>query len=125
MTTVVIHETRLAIPIRTVSLANEHEHWRRRHKRSKAERLEMRCAWLKAFERPMCGGETAVVRLTRVAPRALDSDNLPPSMKSIRDELAACLGLDDRDPRITWEYSQEKGPYSVRVVVHRRSGEAP
>ncbi len=25
------------------------------------------------------------------------------------DEIAACLGLDDRDPRVTWTYEQRRG----------------
>jgi hypothetical protein len=106
----------LHLPLRTVSLANEHGHWRKRHARSKAERAAVRYAWIAENLRPL-RDESATVHLTRVAPRSLDSDNLPPSCKSIRDEIAACLGLDDRSPRVVWTYAQEKGPYSVRVEI--------
>jgi hypothetical protein len=64
-----------------------------------------------------------VVTLTRLAFNELDDDNLPSSMKSIRDELAKVLGVDDRDRRITWRYAQTKAPpkhYSVRVRIEPR-----
>lgn len=117
----IVHEIRFDLPLRTVSLANEHAHWRARQSRAKAERKATKYVWISKNERWLQPGETAWVHLTRVGPRALDSDNLPPSLKSVRDQLAEGLGLDDRDPRITWVYSQEKGPYSVRVHIERRS----
>jgi hypothetical protein len=47
------------------------------------------------------------VYLVRVAPRALDDDNLRHSLKAIRDEFTSWLGLrSDRDPRLRWEYGQ-------------------
>lgn len=114
---------RLSLPIRTKSLTNERTHWRVKAARAKAERTVTRlCFSVAPGHGPLEDGEEAMVTMLRVAPRSLDSDNLPPSMKSIRDELAACLGLDDRDPRIVWAYEQrraEKGadPYAVDVLV--------
>jgi hypothetical protein len=114
---------RVLLPIRTVSLANAHEHWRVRQRRAKAERLQTRIALIvmgaeigrDAVPQPPCQ-----VALTRIAPRDLDSDNLSPSCKSIRDEIAAFLGIDDRDPRVTWVYDQRRGKareYSVEVEI--------
>ncbi len=65
------------------------------------------------------------VTLKRYAPRSLDEgDNLPMSMKYIRDSVAAFLtgdhrpGRADNDPRITWLYAQEKSKdYYVRIIV--------
>lgn len=62
----------------------------------------------------------AVVTITRLAPTSLDSDNLQGSAKHVRDAIAAWLGVDDRDPRITWHVAQEKtkrGVYAVRLAV--------
>ena len=60
-----------------------------------------------------------IVRLTRSAPSSgLDPhDGLPAALKAIVDGVADALGIDDRDPRVRWEYAQERGPYAVRVEV--------
>ena len=59
------------------------------------------------------------VTLTRVAPSAgLDAhDNLSASFKAIVDELARWLGVDDRNPRVRWQYAQERGPWAVRIRI--------
>lgn len=49
-----------------------------------------------------------VITITRVAPGALDSDNLASSAKHVRDGVADWLGLNDNDKRLRWEYSQRK-----------------
>jgi hypothetical protein len=61
-----------------------------------------------------------VVTLTRIAPRALDDDNLRGALKATRDEVAAWLLVDDRDPRVTWTYAERRGAvreYAVEVSV--------
>lgn len=60
-----------------------------------------------------------VVTITRLAPsNGLDTDNLLSSQKGVRDQIATWLGVDDRDPRVTWEYAQERArEYGVRVEV--------
>jgi hypothetical protein len=62
-------------------------------------------------------GPLLVVKLTRVAPRALDDDNLRGALKSVRDGLASWLKVDDATPLVRWEYGQEKGEPEVRVEV--------
>lgn len=61
----------------------------------------------------------ATITLTRVAPRRLDSDNLAGSFKAVQDEVAALMGIDDGDPRITWVYAQRSpsvpNEYAVEV----------
>jgi hypothetical protein len=96
------------VPLRTISSANAREHYAVKAKRLAAERSTMRLAWLAdGSARPTF---PAVVTLTRVSPRLLDSgDNLPVSMKAPRDELAAAWGIDDRDPCVEWRYAQRKG----------------
>lgn len=57
-------------------------------------------------------------------------DNDRVSVKQVRDAIATLLcpvvkrngtvDGNDRDPRITWRYGQEKGPYAVRIDLHPR-----
>lgn len=65
----------------------------------------------------------ATVTLTRIAPGELDDDNLRPALKTIRDSIAQAIGIDDRDPRVTWAYGQQRGKrgvYRVRVSIEPR-----
>lgn len=106
------------VPIKAPSLTNQREHFRARHARTDAQRRATRTRW-PGWD----GGPLVVFRLTRVAPRGLDSDNLAAALKSVRDELCACLRIDDATPLVRWEYRQEQGPERVRVELHW--GEAP
>lgn len=63
-----------------------------------------------------------VVLITRIGPRALDSDGAVASAKPVRDGIADALGIDDRDPRVTWLVDQERGgvrEYGCRIEVWR------
>ena len=62
-----------------------------------------------------------VVTLVRVGSKALDDDNLAYAFKAIRDGVADALGVKDHDPRVSWAYAQEKGPYAVRIEVATRA----
>jgi hypothetical protein len=109
------------LPLRTVSLTNQRGHWAKRARRSAHERALVAAVWTTTGGNPVLRpGETATVTLTRVAPRVLDDDNVRGAMKSVRDEIAECVGVDDRDPRVKWLYVQERGKpneYAVRVTV--------
>lgn len=61
----------------------------------------------------------AIVRIVRVAPRQLDSDNAESAAKSVRDGIADALGVHDRDPRVVWLVDQERGQACVRVELYR------
>jgi len=73
------------------------------------------------------GGFTALrpalpvaITITRIAPRMYDKDNNVASLKATIDAIAEWLNVDDRDPRITWTYAQERGApkaYAVRIEV--------
>lgn len=107
------------IPVRTVSEMNAHTHWRIRSKRAKHQRGMAALVMRQQGPSPFIG-EPLIVRLTRIAPRTLDSDNLSGSLKHIRDGIADWLGIDDRSPLVTWEYAQRKGApksYAVGVTV--------
>lgn len=106
---------KVEIPLKTVSGMNAREHHMTRARRVKAERAAT--AWalvtLKAPAVP------CTVNLTRLAPsNGLDSDNLQSSMKGVRDQIAVWLGIDDKDPRVEWKYSQgRESAYGVVVEV--------
>lgn len=101
----------IVLPLHTVSESNSRDHWRKKAKRVKGHRL---VAKSKTPEHRL----PCVVTLTRIAPRALDDDNLRGALKAVRDGVADKLGTDDRDPRIEWRYAQARGKareYAVRI----------
>ena len=109
---------RIEIPMALPSAGNLHEHWRKRHQRIKLQRAATRFAMAgHAMTLAKAGahahGANLTVTLTRVSPRQLDDDNLAFAFKGVRDEVAACFGVNDNDPRIEWHYAQRKGPAAV------------
>lgn len=102
----------------------------RRTNTRRAQRHQARMALLHALQCvPYAWGHTCStllpckVLVRRVAPsNGLDPhDGLPQALKSIVDGLADALCLaNDRDPRVTWEYDQRRGPYGVEVEIRRR-----
>ena len=119
---------RLEIPLRIQSVANLREHWAAKARRVSLERAAVALVMRTTAEtwewRDLMAAEVgghSVVTLTRIAPRALDDDNLRSALKSVRDEVADQLGLpNDRDHRVRWEYGQERGKpkqYAVRVEI--------
>lgn len=112
-----------ALPIRIESEANLREHWSVKARRAKAQRATthfiLRPSLSCEFALLAKGG-TLTVTLTRIAPRKLDGDNLQRGFKAVRDQIAACLGVDDGSEAVTWLYAQEKGKpreYAARVTV--------
>jgi hypothetical protein len=104
---------RFEVPVETVNTSNRREHHMQRHRRAKGQRDATHLLWP-----GWSGPALLVVRLTRVSPGTLDSgDNLPISMKSIRDEVARQLRLDDASPLVRWVYAQAKGAPSVLVEL--------
>jgi hypothetical protein len=62
----------------------------------------------------------ATIVLTRVAPRALDGDNLQSGFKAVRDGVADWLGVDDGHQLLDWQYRQRSGEvkqYKVEIEV--------
>jgi hypothetical protein len=121
------YELRCLVPVRTVSETNAREHWAKRHKR----RAGIRTAVGLVVAGALAGSKVSApceVQLTRHAPSAgLDDDNLVSSLKSARDAVADALGVNDRDPRITWRYAQTRskaGKWAVEVAIIRGGGVA-
>lgn len=106
-------------PIKTISEANNRDHWRKRSERRKAQQQEVDIMLLNALQ----GRKVAlpcVVKLTRIGAKALDSDNLAGSFKAVRDAIARRLGIDDGDSRIRFEYDQEaigRREYNIKVNI--------
>ena len=117
------------LPIKTVSEINCTEHWTKKHKRHKQQQFFVRQLFKhEAIEISL----PCHVKLTRLAPRMIDSDNMPTSIKFVQDEIAELLtgkggfyvtkkglikaikGHAESDKRITWEYAQEK--YKTQAV---------
>lgn len=108
----------ILIAIRLPSAANLREHWSKRAKRAKAHRKDAWLHTMAAVRGPMLGRiheHGAVIEMTRIAPRALDSDNLASAFKALRDGVADALGIDDGDARLEWRYSQRKGAARHKV----------
>lgn len=112
------------VPVKLVSEANAHEHWRARQKRA----AEQHSVWAVASLRACNIQREAAVKsiemgglgvvITRLEPRELDSDNATGSAKHLRDAIAKWLGIDDKDKRVKWVVTQEKpgaGPRGARV----------
>lgn len=105
------------LPLKTVAGLNAREHWRKRSARVKTERLTARLALI-PYGKPTIF--PIVVRMVRLSPGTLDSDNLQGAAKAVRDGVADWLGIPDNDPRIFWQYGQERvsrGTFGVRVEV--------
>lgn len=110
----------LTLLFRTVSTLNTREHWSKRAKRAKFQRLVARSEVLSWFDVGMLAMGSVHVFLTRIAPRSLDGDNLQGALKNVRDGVADALGVNDNDPRVSWIYGQRRGKpreYAVTVEI--------
>lgn len=120
MTTTAAHVT---IPIRAVNESNAREHPQARARRVRRERETVRLVWHSAEGRALrevATRDRLRVMLVRIGRRLMDTDGVCSSMKHFRDEVAACLGVDDAPgSRIVWAYAQETDPvrYAVRIEL--------
>ena len=112
----------IQFPLRIISEANNTDHWAKKYKRKKQQKLlvKTKLALKKTPQLP------CLVKITRIAPRKLDYDNLCFSQKAILDTICDYLnpglapGRADSDKRITVEYYQEKGKkneYAIRIEI--------
>lgn len=104
----------MEVSLKTTSGQNARELWPVRCRRVKKEREAV--AWmLTTCARPTV---PCSVLLTRLAPsNGLDDDNLTGSLKSVRDEVAKWLGVDDRDRMtVRYRYAQQRSKtWGVRI----------
>jgi hypothetical protein len=113
--------TRITIeyPCRLRPESNRRGHWAKHSPREKKQRAQA-ALMCRAEAGPPPPANTYVIRLTRIAPRRLDTDNNARAAKATQDGVADWLGIDDGDERLFWDYQQEKGPpktYAVRIEV--------
>lgn len=112
------------VDIKTVSEANVSEHWTTRRKRITSQH---KIIWHE-LHRILPSGKISLpckITLTRYASKEMDDDNLPTSMKYIKDAVANFIkpglapGQADGDRRMTWQYNQviAKKPYGVRIEI--------
>lgn len=102
------------IPIRTVSGLNVREHWSVRSRRAKVERSAVGWAMRCTVRLPV----PCIVTITREGKGQLDGDNLQGAGKHVRDAVADWLGVNDNDPRVTWQYEQTKAKqYAVLITI--------
>lgn len=110
----------VVIPIKTTNPLNGSQaNWRGKAGRRKRERAATRLALL-ADARSLEGiGRCTRATFTRIAPSSgLDDDGLRASFKSVRDEVAAFLGVSDAPSGgVSWEYAQERGARGAYAVV--------
>lgn len=109
----------IQFPMRLHSLPNMREHWGKRRARAEKHRdSAIIRIGNKMVEGALPKGPPWLVRITRLGPQALDSDNLEASAKSIRDGVADVLGIDDGSDDVLWVYAQEKTrKYQVRIEI--------
>jgi len=112
----------LSIPVKTVSESNDHSHWTSKHKR---HRIQKQAIWSAFKEGNVQVSTPCHIKLTRLAPGTLDSDNLSSALKFVRDTVASQIipglapGRADDDKLITWDYSQEKNKeYAIRIEIY-------
>jgi hypothetical protein len=110
----------IQLPIRTVSEANNFDHWRVKNARKKKNNDLVKLALnpVAPLIKLPC-----IVTLKRFGKGHLDEfENLPMSFKNIVDCIAEILtgkgrGRGDSDPRIIWRAEQEKSSdYGVRIT---------
>lgn len=118
----------LDVPVQTYSLTNQRGHWGKKARQAKTQRTAVWAAWMASRQTGDLriliahADARATVLLTRIAPphHHVDDDNLRGALKACRDQIAACFGVDDRDPRLVWVYAQEAGKpkeYAVRIEI--------
>jgi hypothetical protein len=113
----------LVLPLKTVSEANQRDHWSDRHHRNNAQQQEVKTEWMR-LAKGVKIYPPYVVKLTRIGPRLLDDDNLAGAFKHARDAIADILGIDDGSSLVRFEYAQIKERsrrYAVKIEIRGSS----
>ena len=99
----------ITFPILTTSEANSREHWA---KSAHRHRNQKQITYLELESNQIPDNLPVIITLTRLSPRKLDIDNLPPSLKYIKDAVAEYFvpglapGRADDDKGFTWLFAQ-------------------
>lgn len=101
------------VPVRTKNESNQRgRHWGAKAGRAKRARTAVTRLFPKWKVEPLVR-----VTLTRFSTGTLDGDGLQSALKAVRDEVAACMNVDDRTRLVEWVYRQERGAAAVRIEV--------
>lgn len=106
----------------TVSKTNQRVHWTKKARDAREQRITTHQAWRYGLN-GWCPDLPCSVTLIRISPRKLDDDNLRGALKSVRDGIADCIGVDDASPKVKWQYGQQtsrkrdKVRHGVRVII--------
>lgn len=119
----------VAFPLKTTNPNNGSQGWSRNAAFAKARtrKAQRSTAWARVLSASPLPELPVTVTVTRIAPSAgLDPhDGLGAALKGCIDGTADALGLrSDRDPRVTWQLAQERGPqgyYGVRIRIEAQS----
>lgn len=111
------------MPLRLLSEANQRGHWAKKAGRVSDQRDAVTAMFKTHWRRSTAwfNPTTVIVRLVRIAPRSLDTDNLASALKATQDAVAAALGVDDK--RLEVVRDQERGKpktHAVRIEVYAR-----
>lgn len=102
------------MPILTRGETNVRQHWGAKARRHKAQREAARLFMRDAQVRGLIlvfSIKPTLITLTRQAmnKRPMDCDNLPASMKHVRDGIADAFGVDDgRGGGLNWSYAEHR-----------------
>lgn len=111
------YDWKLWLPIRTVSEANQREHWAAKAKRAKGQRILV-ASLMRGNVWPDKPLAVTLRRICKDRRGILDDDNLARSFKAVRDEVAKQIGRDDGDDSLKWIYEQKiGGKYAVEIEV--------
>lgn len=112
----------LEIPIRTFSESNLSDHWTEKNKRKKQQRflINSYMNYIKKSIKTPC-----IIKLTRIAPRKLDSDNLVSSFKFVRDAISDLIkpgmapGRSDAEGiDFMYDQSHRTKQYAIKVEIY-------
>lgn len=105
----------VTLPFRLKS-PNKRMHYMAHASKAKMHRSDT-CLALRVQARRL--GLPATVLITRIGPRTFDKDNNVASCKNVQDGIADAFEIKDNDPRISFDYTQQKGKYGVLIQIER------
>jgi hypothetical protein len=109
------------IQMRTINRLNR-EGWKPRLARASRNRGTVWAEMRYEFGQPVFLSPLTI-KIARIAPRELTEHGLESALVSVKTGIADWLTIDDGDPRLTWEYAQERGKpkqYAIRIEVAPR-----
>lgn len=109
---------KINVPLRIYSEANMREHWAKKSRRTTEQRHVTRYMVMNELCRQGVSFTRGTVKLIRLAPRTLDSDNLQSAFKAVRDGLADAIKINDGKPEVVYTYDQEQSKaYGFRIEM--------